>query len=121
MLIGTYGTLKRGHHNNVILMHADFLEERVIKGFKLLDSGFPVAVPCEKSSIKIEIFDIHDDQACLQRLDRLESEGRMYIRTKVDDFEMYVGNPPYWGNFERLEEIQQIDGVYEYHPYRRTH
>lgn len=120
MKIAVYGTLKRGHHNNVILSHAQFLEERVLKGFKLLDSGFPVAVPCKKSSIKIEIFEF-DDEATLQRLDRLEAEGRMYIRTKVDDFQIYVGNPPYWRNFERMEEIQTIDGVHEYHPYRKEH
>lgn len=117
MKIAVYGTLKRGHHNNVILMNAQFLEERIVKGYKLLDSGFPVAMPCDTSSIKVEIFDIGDDEITLMRLDRLEAEGRMYIRTKIDDFQMYVGNPPYWQH--PMEEIQQIDGVYEYHPYRR--
>lgn len=117
MKIFTYGTLKRGHHNNVILMNAQFLEERVVKGFKLLDSGFPVAMPDPTGAIKGDLFDIGDDMITLQRLDRLEAEGRMYLRTKIDDFEMYVGNPPYWKNLE--DEIEQIDGVYEYHPYRR--
>ena len=119
MKIAVYGTLKRGHHNNVILMSAQFLEERTIKGFKLMDSGFPVAIPDEESSIKAEIWDIGNDKETLRRLDMLEGEGRMYVRTAVDDFQLYVGHPTFWKP-DRMQELPSIDNVYEYQGYRRV-
>jgi gamma-glutamylcyclotransferase (GGCT)/AIG2-like uncharacterized protein YtfP len=120
MLLYVYGTLKRGHHNNVLLAHAQFLEERVIPGYKLLDAGFPVAWPDENSSILVEVYDIGDDKFTLMRLDRLEAEGRMYHRTKVDDGQMYVGNPDYWREDHMEESTKNLNGVFEYHRYRNV-
>lgn len=114
MKVAVYGTLKRGFHNNTLLMHSRFLEERIIPGYKLMDAGFPVAVPCNKSSIKAEIFEIDDDdKVTLVSLDRLEGEGHMYNRIIVDDMQMYVGNPKFWNRYE-MDEIPSSNNVYEY-------
>lgn len=118
MLVFVYGTLKQKYGNNYILAGATKVREDRVRGYKLLDSGFPVARLAENSIITGEIYDIGDpatsDQArtILGRLDRLEGyrqdnpESSMYtrevIRTEHDiECNMYVGNPK---GFQRNED-----------------
>lgn len=101
MKIFVYGTLKKGYHNNVLLNGTTPLGEHVLPGYKLLDAGFPVATPSADHSVLGEVYEIADTSPNLQWLDRLESNGRMYNRTEVQDdthdtLSLYVGHPDYW-------------------------
>lgn len=110
MLIVVYGTLKKNYGNNGFLKGKTLISEVTVPNFKLFNCGFPVATPSEGESIVGELWDIGDDASCLARLDALEGNGRMYIRTpivalaegKEIDAEMYVGGSSYWG-FEKSE------------------
>ena len=115
MKVFVYGTLKRGYGNNILLAGSQFLEERVLPGYKLYNAGFPVAAPDENSSIKGEVFDIAEEDVnrTLYHLDRLEGEGWMYNRMVVDDVSLYVGHPKAW-SFDRMSECHNVDGVYEW-------
>lgn len=114
MKVVVYGTLKRGYGNNVVLGGSKFIESVVIKGYKLYNSGFPVARPSEGDSISGELWEV-DSEHTLRNLDRLEGEGRMYIRTTVaEDTQMYVGPENYW-TFDRMTECpKNADGHYEW-------
>lgn len=117
MKVIVYGTLRRGHGNNVLLSAAQYLETKELKGYKLYDSGFPVAHPDENSSVIVEVYDLGDNKAILDRLDRLEGEGYMYDRKKVDGCYMYIGNPKFW-DFTRMTEVYSNNNVYEYLGFR---
>lgn len=121
MLVTVYGTLKRGYGNNVLLRDASFVDTCTVKGFKLYNSGFPVASPNEDTFISGEVFDISGDASILKNLDRLEGhrgnnpeDGSMYLRLPVISLldtvgievetNMYVGNPHSWGKFRSLRE-----------------
>lgn len=122
-LVFVYGTLKSNHRNNVLLKDSTLINENaIVPGFKLLDVGFPIAIPCKDSSISGEVYDISGDNedTTLASLDRLEAEGRMYDRKKVktldgmdleSDVEMYVGNSHFWRG-DNLMECPKINNVY---------
>lgn len=132
MLIVTYGTLKKGQHNNHILKNAKLISGCAVRGFKLYYAGFPVASPSELETIRGEIWDIGDpdtdDDArdTLMRLDRLEgyhpeNDNSMYFRDEVTAFaddgnthtaHMYVGNPKYWSNFKGMRDCNVNEGFY---------
>ncbi len=109
-----YGTLKRGYGNNVLLSGAEYLGDYTLPGFKLLNAGFPVAVPSEGDSILGELFKISEEKH-LPSLDRLESNGRMYNRTyiKEEDLSLYVGHPEFWSR-NNLEECPNKNKIYEW-------
>ncbi len=104
MLVVVYGTLKQGYENNRLLAGQEFVKEVTVPGFMLYNSGFPVAMPEEGAVLRGELWDIKDDRSCLQRLDFLEGEGRMYNRTDIIAMDgeeelpaqMYVGHPEFW-------------------------
>jgi gamma-glutamylcyclotransferase (GGCT)/AIG2-like uncharacterized protein YtfP len=84
MKVFVYGTLQRGCRNHRILEAATFLGKAVtVRKFGMTDVGFPFMLPDQEVAPVVgELFDIGDDADCLARLDRLESEGRMYDRVQ---------------------------------------
>ena len=85
-----YGSLKRAYWNHRLLETATFLGEAVSMAadYFLFDVGFPLAVnrsrlpttPLVPQKLFGELFSTEDPQV-IERLDRLESNGRMYQRT----------------------------------------
>lgn len=108
-----YGTLKRGYRNNYILERAEFVGSgQTVAKCRLFNAGFPVLRRRAKKDgewnapVRGEVFNVTDEET-MQRLDRLESEGRMYHRRKkkirLDDGTVilantYVGDTGYWQN-----------------------
>jgi len=110
-----YGTLKQGHGNGerILKGNSQFITKGIVREFRLMDSGFPVAIHNAGTCITGELFDIGDPEtdtnskATLSRLDSLEGynpnhHSGMYLREGVtvygDDGEtyeasMYVGGP----------------------------
>jgi gamma-glutamylcyclotransferase (GGCT)/AIG2-like uncharacterized protein YtfP len=126
MRIAVYGTLKRGYGNNRILTEggAEFVSETTVQGVKLYNAGFPVAKYASINDYSlVEVWDIGDVRSddvamrTLQRLDRLEGEGSMYIRERVATLgygvvDMYIGAQGFW-NFNVMEEVpRNNDGIY---------
>lgn len=112
MKVFVYGTLKSGYGNNRLLSSSKFLGTAVVKGYKLFNSGFPVATHDENSSVVGEVWEI-DEGRTLSNLDALESYPHFYGRDTVDamldsvqgyECQMYVGNPKSWRNFNGLKE-----------------
>lgn len=126
MLTFVYGTLRRGNCNNSVLGRASFVGEAVTrKPFHMLDTGgFPVILgpTLDGHPVRGEVYVV--DEAILARLDRLEGEGRMYLRTRqyVDlaggvrpRVHMYVGAPSYW-HHQRMAPVKPVRGVYDWYP-----
>ncbi len=132
MLVAVYGTLKQGYGNNRILQggNASLLSEGIVRGFKLYDSGFPVAAHSEGDCIRVEVWDIGDDEESIVTLNRLDGlEGHrgndnptsMYFRETVEvhtdngtlEAQMYMGNPTFWRGFQGMRVEKQDDaGTY---------
>lgn len=114
MKVFVYGTLKSGYGNNRLLSTSEFVGDHIVTGYKLFNTGFPVATPSAEHSVKGEIWDIGNDTDVLRRLDGLEGEGYMYDRVEVEpDLFMYVGCQRVW-NFDRMTECPNTEGVYEW-------
>ena len=109
-LVFVYGTLKKGGGNHYLLKGSKYLGEGHTKGYYCwLKRGgsFPVVMdrPMGASSelagkIKGEVYAV--DLATLAALDRLESNGNMYHRRKVqvslrDQLVVYEDNPAFKG------------------------
>ena len=126
MNVFVYGTLKSRYGNNGLLAGASLVREDRVHGYKLLDSGFPVARAADDCIITGEVWDIGNPEtdvksrSILDRLDRLEGyrihspESSMYtrevIRTEHDiECHMYVGNVQ---GFRSNEEWPSVDKVY---------
>lgn len=86
MLVAVYGTLKQGYGNNRYLQGKTLVGTgRTKKHLTMINAGFPVIIDRKKSKkkqhqVRVEVYDIGDDQICLQNMDRLEGEGHMYHR-----------------------------------------
>lgn len=117
MKIAVYGSLKKGYWNSRLLEGSELLAEGMISGYKLYNSGFPVATPSEGTKITVEVYEV--DEKTLAALDRLEGNGSMYNRTDAvahvgEDAEIqcqvYVGGPRW--SFNHMEECKSRDGIY---------
>lgn len=119
-----YGTLKNKMSNNGILaVSSTLVTTAVVRGFKLYNSGFPVAAVNADTLITGEVWDIGNPEETkeakwtLSALDRLEGyretqpDGSMYHRIAVtahgDDgvdyaASMYLGNPKYWDGYQGM-------------------
>lgn len=111
MRVFVYGTLKRGHANHHVLEGATFVGEAVtVAKCRLYHAGFPVLRkrserPSDYNApVQGEVYEF-TDPAILQRLDRLEGEGRMYHRRvklvtlhngKTHKAYAYVGDTQFW-------------------------
>lgn len=82
-LVFVYGTLMSGHGNHFHLTGARFLGNGQVNGLGLYDVTpyFPGAVRENGSSILGEIYQV--DSVTLNSLDRLESNGFLYLREKL--------------------------------------
>lgn len=128
MLVAVYGTLKSGYGNNRILLegNATKIADELIVGYKLYNSGFPVATYSEDDAISCEIWDTHGVELTKSRLDMLEGEGRMYHREEVKtyfgglDVQMYVGHDDFW-RFSQMRECPHINAAPENDDYSRVY
>jgi gamma-glutamylcyclotransferase (GGCT)/AIG2-like uncharacterized protein YtfP len=84
MLVGVYGTLKKGYSNHRLLKNYNFIGTQLIKGyFKLYDLGpFPGIKPGD-GNLFIEIYEVND-QVGLDSLDRLEGYPHLYDKDYID-------------------------------------
>ena len=87
-----YGTLKRGEGNHRLIEHAEFVDVGYVRGCVLFDlGGCPAMMTGDFRSqmtdhvAKGEIYAVEDEHLdhTLASLDRLEQEGRMYLRAKL--------------------------------------
>lgn len=117
-----YGTLKKGYGNHRLLKDAAFAGRAVTNDrYAMLDAGFPVLMKAggERRNVVGELYKV--DQATLERLDRLESKGRMYDRVAIQvkkipaaDNEIpytytawaYIGIPTYWEKGWNVEQTK---------------
>lgn len=115
--IFVYGTLKKGYHNHYLLSEAEFLQEKVLSGFKLYyaygKNSFPVAMLSnDGQSIVGEVYKISEnDKNTIINLDRLEANGLAYQRILVDDIWLYVGISKFW-DVDSLFECPKQNNIY---------
>jgi gamma-glutamylcyclotransferase (GGCT)/AIG2-like uncharacterized protein YtfP len=86
MKVFVYGTLQRGQRNHRLLADQVFVGEAVtMRRFAMVDVGFPFMLwdGEEVAPVAGELFDIGDDDECIERLDQLEGEGVMYDRVRL--------------------------------------
>jgi gamma-glutamylcyclotransferase (GGCT)/AIG2-like uncharacterized protein YtfP len=109
-----YGTLKRGYSNHYLLETARYLGNAITKQPHLLgDAGFPVCMPTDAPTYVFgEVYEVDDDT--LTRLDRLESEGRMYHRRPIDlvgfdNVQAYFGDDSFWQRHLRVGNKWLVD------------
>ena len=125
----TYGTLQNKQSNNRLLSSSKLIGEATVEGYKLFNSGFPVATKNEGTKVIGEIWEV-DTEETWRRLDGLEGYPHMYGRDTVsvmpveqelgDHYEcqMYVGNPDSWRQFKGMTECPKKDETYQWS--RRT-
>lgn len=87
MLIFTYGTLKKGFRNHILLAASKYVQDAVTRPlYRLYDCGmYPCLVKDTTGngrSIHGEIYEI--DDVTLQRLDQLEGVPWLYQRDKIE-------------------------------------
>jgi gamma-glutamylcyclotransferase (GGCT)/AIG2-like uncharacterized protein YtfP len=121
--IFVYGTLKKGYGNHRLLRDCEFVEEFVVPGFKLFESGIPYMKRTGNPDDKVlgEVYKV--DNRSLQYLDQLEGHPDWYRREVVvhespdtvdNDLEGYVYLPEV-----HCPESPKVDGVYVYGRERR--
>ena len=121
----TYGTLMDKQSNNRLLSSSKLIGEATVEGYKLFNSGFPVATKNEGTKVIGEIWEV-DTEETWRRLDGLEGYPYMYGRDTVKadlynigvdghfECQMYVGNPDSWRGFKTMTECPKNDGVYQW-------
>ncbi len=79
-----YGSLLRNCYNHErYLKRQKYLGQAVLLGYALYNLGsYPGIVPDENEKVLGELYEI--DQSILPRLDRLEGNGSLYIRTSAE-------------------------------------
>lgn len=87
-LMGTYGTLMSGFHNNRLLGNSKYLGETATRGgqFDMYSvGGFPGVVfnPISGTQIKLEVYEITDWKVA-DRIDYLEGYPNLYTKMVVD-------------------------------------
>lgn len=122
MKVFVYGTLKAGYNNNRRLDGATYLGNDIVKGYKLFNSGFPVAAAADDCSVLGEVYQIEED-IHLKGLDQLEGfrgvgEHNMYERYEAiteggHEVHMYVGEDKRW-HFEGMRECPNENNVYSW-------
>ena len=76
-----YGSLRKGHKNNILLEEAEYIETKRIPGYSLYDYGpFPLAVKTNNmsESITVELYKIHDYYS-MNKIDLMEISAGYYI------------------------------------------
>ena len=85
IVVAVYGTLKRGHGNHYLLKDATFLGEATTgSAFRMYCVGVPVLLPGTAEDaghpVAVELYGVTRKE--LKRLDWLEGNGRMYLRSR---------------------------------------
>ena len=107
--IFVYGTLLKGQRNyDRYLAPAEPCAEAMLNGYRMFDIGSCPGIARGKGTVKGEIYRVTPEQ--LAAIDRLESEGELYVKTAVQaqiDGECFVSAYAYLYNrsVERLPEI----------------
>lgn len=135
MFVFVYGTLKRGYGNNHCLDRAYFVDTAVtLKKFRLYNAGFPVMCDDTHTNdacnayVRGEVWHFNDVEI-LRRLDRLEGNGRMYHRKRINvelqdgtrmKVQAYIGDRKFWQNKGRDDLLPVEHGCYEWPAKRQT-
>ena len=135
MFVFVYGTLKRGYGNNHCLTGAYFVSNAVTtQKWRMHDAGFPVMRdrshdhPEQNAFCTGEVWHFNDP-AILQRLDRLESNGRMYHRRRIQvvladgqtkmKVWAYIGDKHFWWMKGKRDLLPLQDDCYVWPPAHR--
>lgn len=127
MKLFTYGTLKKGQSRAHILKDGTFLGHAVsIDPFLMkVTSGydtFPVLFEGGEVPVSGEMYEF-DDEAILDRLDMIESNGYLYEREKRyfiledrrrEEAWVYIGNNRYWGSVPLADGDKSEKGHYHF-------
>lgn len=104
----TYGTLKKGYHNNILLRNSTFICEATTKPkYRLYDCGmYPCMVEDENGvSVSGEIYEVN--KKTLESLDHLEGVPWLYKRGEIEinDFNEPVIAYFYQNDVNEFEDI----------------
>lgn len=92
MHVLVYGTLRKGGVFSHALKDALFIEEKLVKGYKLVDLGaYPAAIASKHDYITCERYLIDDE--ILVALDKIEGYPGLYARDNTNDGMIYVMHP----------------------------
>ena len=100
--IGVYGSLKKGHYNNVMLKGKEPLEVKKIKGTMYRVSSYPVLMEYGDKEYDLEIYEV--DKETYLRIFHMEI-GAGYRAVEMEDYVVFYGLKDY--NIEGLEEIDE--------------
>jgi len=133
MYIFVYGTLMQGYGNwnRYLRDRSQLITNGTLRGYKLFDSGFPVASISPDDCVYGQVFliDAGREPSVVRDLDFLEGyhkdyhDGSMYHRIPVSIFgddgtqyecETYRGNLRFWNNFEGMRDVSR-DAENRYH------
>ena len=83
MLIGVYGTLKKGKGLHKVMENCEFKGDDYIFGslYHFENGNYPIFVNEGNDRIKIEIYEVDDEK--LKVLDKIEGHPKIYERTKI--------------------------------------
>ena len=92
--IFVYGTLMSKMANNKYLQNSKYLGTQEIEGFIMYDLGYFPGIVKGTGKVKGEIYEI--DNTLLEKLDKLEDEGNLYLREKIQtsfgETQIYIYN-----------------------------
>jgi gamma-glutamylaminecyclotransferase len=109
MFIFVYGTLKRGFPNSHMLNSSKFIEERCVRGLKMVNLGWYPGCVVSSNDDKVhgEVYEVTEE--IINKLDRLEGVPFLYRRYEIEKgLQTYIYNK----SVEEREVIE--DGIWKY-------
>lgn len=106
-LVGVYGSLREGFHNNKMMNNPILKETKTLTGYKMYSFGFYPAIrksDNEKDTIYVEVYDVNDND--LEFINSMEL-GAGYHIDESEGFILYVYNR------DLDEKIRVGDGVWK--------
>jgi gamma-glutamylcyclotransferase (GGCT)/AIG2-like uncharacterized protein YtfP len=88
MLVGVYGSLKKGFYNHCVMVDAGatFVEHREITGYRLYSLGaFPALLEGE-GRVHLEVYEVEN----IEPLDILEGHPTFYKREMINGVWVYI-------------------------------
>ncbi len=86
VVVGVYGTLKKGHYNHDLLKHCEFIGTKEISHLKLYTlGGFPGVKQSDSPDDKVMMELYKVDMQTLEELDWLEGIPYLYRRFQTDN------------------------------------
>lgn len=84
--VAVYGTLRKGQHNNYLLVSANYLGTgNTVEKYRMASYGIPYVSEKEevnKVNVIVDLYEVNDKQ--LDRLDILENHPNWYQRKEID-------------------------------------